>query len=94
MSTPNDIAKFKGKDLPSLWYPPLAFKYVPEALKTPELCLLAVHMNGWALEFVPEALKTSDLCLIAVQLYGNTLEFVPDEFKTPEICQVCVYEYM
>jgi hypothetical protein len=33
-------------------------EYVPEELKTPELCLAAVQQNMYALKFVPENLQT------------------------------------
>jgi hypothetical protein len=39
---------------------------VPEELKTPELCLIAVQADGRALERVPEKLKTAELCMIAI----------------------------
>jgi hypothetical protein len=53
------------------------FQDVPDALKTPELCLVAVQNEGEALEYVPEALKTPELCLAAVQNDGKALQYVP-----------------
>ena len=44
-----------------------ALDYVPDDLKTPDLCLTAVQQDGWALRFVPDDLKTPDLCRIADQ---------------------------
>ena len=43
----------------------LALRYVPEALRTPELCLAAVQQSGNALRWVPELLRTPELCRIA-----------------------------
>jgi hypothetical protein len=40
-----------------------ALQWVPEALKTPELCLAACQQDGEALQWVPESLKTPELCL-------------------------------
>jgi hypothetical protein len=67
----------------------LLLKDVPEALKTPEVCLAAVRRGyqGWqALEYVPESAKTPELCLYAVQRNGYALKFVPEALKTPELC--------
>ncbi len=38
-------------------------QYVPETLKTKEMCLEAVTRTGQALEYVPEAVKTEQLCM-------------------------------
>ena len=66
------------------------FEFVPDKLKTPELCLAAVTKVGWLLEFVPDELKTRKLCLVAVSNNGDALEFVPEEFKTLELCLAAV----
>jgi hypothetical protein len=77
-------------------------KFVPEALKTPEVCRAAVYNGGAALEYVPEALKTAEMCLEAVSLElkngpffsfeygGHLLRFVPEALKTPELCRAAV----
>ena len=44
-----------------------ALKYVPEDMRTYELCEIAVKNEGWALEFVPKEFKTKELCEIAVK---------------------------
>ena len=59
-------------------------KYVPEELKTSELCLEAVSQCGDELQFVPDKLKTMDLCLAAVQENAWAHEYVPDALKTQE----------
>jgi hypothetical protein len=71
----------------------LALQYVPEALKTPELCKLAVKDISWALEYVPETMKTPELCKIAVENYGWALLYVPETLKTPELCKIAVEYY-
>src|SRR5206468_2452135 len=65
-------------------------EYVPDELKTNELCLAAVSNNGCALEYVPDELKTNELCLAAVSRNGWVLEYVPDELKTNELCLAAV----
>jgi hypothetical protein len=57
-------------------------QYVPEHLKTAELCLEAVKRNGLALGFVPEHLKTVELCLEAVR--HNPIYRRGDTYYVPE----------
>ena len=61
-----------------------ALEYVPENLKTTEVCLAAVRSDsfGDTLKHVPEALRTEELCLIAVRSRGSNLEYVPTHIKT------------
>ena len=66
-----------------------SLKYVPESMKTKEICELAVSNDGRALEYVPESMKTNELCRIAVRgkapnLRSNdkrALEYVPQNLK-------------
>ncbi|MCR5260137.1 MAG: hypothetical protein K6E40_18590 [Desulfovibrio sp.] len=60
-------------------------EFVPEALRTPDLCRAACEGSGWALEFVPDALKTEEMCLSAVKNNAWALEHVPKGMKTLEI---------
>ena len=60
-----------------------ALQYVPEELKTPELCEVAVSNSGWALKYVPEELRTLDLCELAVKQIGGTRVF--DEYVPKNI---------
>ena len=56
--------------------------YVPENLRTPEICEIAVKKDGGDLKHVPEELKTQELCKIAVENnHGWALEYVPEEFQ-------------
>ncbi|MCR5259867.1 MAG: DUF4116 domain-containing protein, partial [Desulfovibrio sp.] len=64
--------------------------YVPELLRTPELCWTATMQSGLALESVPPALRTPEICLNAVRISGVVLACVPDGIKTPEICMAAV----
>lgn len=63
---------------------PLLLENVPESLKTPELCQIAVQEQARTLEYVPEALKMLELCLMAVRKDGYALEYVPESLRTPE----------
>ena len=55
--------------------------YVPEELRTKELCEMAVNSRGYALAFVPIEMRTEELCEKAVQKSGRALAYVPKEFK-------------
>ena len=55
--------------------------FVPESLKTAELCLEAVKNNSDALQFVPENLITAELCLEAMKQDGTALQYVPEELR-------------
>jgi hypothetical protein len=63
---------------------------VPRALRTAQVCELAVRGDGAALEHVPKALRTSALCDSAVSKKGAALEFVPSALKTADMCRKAV----
>jgi len=67
-------------------------EYVPENLKTADMCKEAVRQKGWALRFVPEKLKTKELCLEALKQDGSNIEYVPENLKTAEMCHKAVKE--
>ena len=67
-----------------------ALLYVPEELKTLEICLEVVKSDGIALEYVPEELKTPEICMEAVKSNGYALKYVPEEIKTAEMCMEAV----
>ncbi len=64
----------------------MALKCVPVALRTPELCAVAVRRCGLALQWVPETLKTPGLCAEAVAGSGWAVKFVPLKLLTKEMC--------
>ncbi|MDR2583583.1 MAG: DUF4116 domain-containing protein [Fibromonadaceae bacterium] len=72
-----------------------ALEFVPEELRTAEVCLEAIRSSiqysiltsGNALEFVPEALKTAELCAEAVKNNYSAIKFVPKSLMTTELCQ-------
>jgi hypothetical protein len=63
---------------------------VPDNLKTPELCKIAVEENEWALKYVPKALKTPELCKFAVENNAGVLEFVPKALRTSKLYKIAV----
>ena len=63
---------------------------VPRALRTTQVCELAVRGDGAALEHVPKALRTAALCDAAVAKKGAALEFVPAALKTADMCRKAV----
>ena len=67
-----------------------SIQFVPEALKTPELCLAAVSRRGETLNYVPEEKKTVELCQAAIRSNGQALAFVPGALRTPELCMEAV----
>jgi sugar lactone lactonase YvrE len=91
------MAKKKNDLSIDSWYSDIQIKGyilkdIPENKITPEMCFVAVHYWGAALEWVPNKYKTYELCLDAVR--HNTpidegcsaLAFVPNELKTYELC--------
>jgi hypothetical protein len=59
---------------------------VPVALRTVDMCRIAVANIASALEFVPEALRTAELCKIAVAKDGWALVYVPVALRTVALC--------
>ena len=66
-------------------------RFVPEELKTKEMCELAVKDEALTLQYVPEELRTYKLCYVAIKNDGTTLEFVPEELRTFEICNKAIF---
>lgn len=57
-------------------------KYIPEALRTADLCRAAVQQDGMMLAYVPETLKTAELCLAAVQQNQDAMRYVPQSLRS------------
>ena len=56
------------------------------ASQTPELCLVAVQKDGWAIQLVKD--QTPELCMAAVKNNGCALQYVKEQ--TPEICMAAM----
>ena len=65
-------------------------KYVPEELRTKELCEIAVAQEGYAIAFVPDEIITPEICELAVQDYNQALGWVPEELRTKELCEIAL----
>ena len=65
-------------------------QYVPDSLRTAEVCREAVQQYGRALAYVPEPQRTVDLCRAAVRQDGSALQYVPDSRRTEEVCLAAV----
>ena len=73
-----------------LWLNDLQF--IPDELRTKELCESAVKQNGEALNYVPKEYKTIEMCEMAVQNNGETLNYVPDKFQTLKMYKIAVQQ--
>ena len=54
------FCQYAKEDLLNIWY-------VPEHLKTQEMCNEAVQMDPWALRYVPDHFVTQEMCNEAVE---------------------------
>jgi hypothetical protein len=68
---------------------PFNVMFISDKMLTEELCKLAVHKNGYALQYIKE--QTEEICKLAVQQYGSALQWVKDQ--TEEICKLAVQQY-
>ena len=66
------------------------FFFIPDHLKSQEMCEMAFEKNPWELGFVSDRLKTQEMCNKAVTCSPDTLWDVPDHLKTQEICDKAV----
>jgi hypothetical protein len=69
-----------------------ALRYVPEVLRTEELCRIAVSQNGYALEHVPQDLRTEQFCRFAMTRCGLALKYVPQDLRSEDMCRIAVAE--
>ncbi len=67
-----------------------ALEYVPQTLRTDEICRIVVAQYGMALMCVPKALRTGEMCRIAVAEDGRALCHVPEAMRTDELCRIAV----
>lgn len=65
----------------------LALEFIPENLRSGEICAAAIRQNGNALKFLNTgSFRNSDICLEAVRQDGLALQYVRPEEKTPDLC--------
>lgn len=67
-------------------------RHTPVEIRSYELCLKAVILDGRNLQEVPEHLRDYNMCLNAIKSYGDALHFVPEKLRTLEISLISVTE--
>ena len=55
--------------------------FLPDRLKTKEMCNEAVRNNPYTVEYVPDQYRTQEMCNEAVEVDPWLLKYVPDHFK-------------
>ena len=58
---------------------------IPEALRTPDVCLDACRQCGMALAAVPDAVLSPEICLAAVREDPAMLSLLPERLLTPDL---------
>ena len=71
---------------------PLNFWFMPDHLKTQEMCDKAVDKDPNLFKYVPDQSKTQEMCNKAVDKDSEMLMCVPDHLKTHEMCDKAVSE--
>ena len=56
--------------------------FVPDRLKTQEMCTMTVEVDPYTLRYVPVHLRTQEMCEKGVEKYLYSLKFVPDHPRT------------
>ena len=65
-------------------------EYIPDHLKTQEMCIDAVIRDIYMLTYVPDHLKTQEMCKNAFEGGGSwMLKYVPDYFMTEDMIKNC-----
>jgi hypothetical protein len=67
-------------------------RYVPESMRTEELCLLALEhdKDAFALSYIPEERLTPEMCLRAVENDPMDLARIPERLRTVDVCVAAV----
>lgn len=66
--------------------PAFGLGYIPEADRTPDLCMQAYKQQPLALRYFPKLQISEDLCEDAIQRDGTCLAYVPEQYKTKNRC--------
>ena len=66
--------------------------FIPDHLKTQEMCDKAVAHNPRVLDYIPDKFKTQEMYIKAVEIDPLQLRHVCDEFKTQKMCIKAVKE--
>ena len=65
---------------------PLLMIYIPDHLKTKEMCQTAIEKRLRGLYYVPNPIAMLGMHIKVVAFNPYALRFVPDHFKTQDIC--------
>ena len=60
---------------------PRYLTFLPDRLRTKEMCNEAVRNNPYTLKYVPDQYRTQEMCNEAVEVDPWLLKYVPDHFK-------------
>lgn len=64
----------------------MSLEFIPDEVKTYEMCKSAIILRPLELRFVPEWYKTKEICEIAVRKCGRTIIYVPEKLRTLNLC--------
>lgn len=53
----------------------LSLRFIPDELKTEEVCLLAIEQNPMAIKYIPTSKQTSKIVLTAINKNADTLKY-------------------
>jgi hypothetical protein len=65
-------------------------KYVPQHMRSRQICEVAVRLRGSDLLHVPRSVLTADFLRATIEYSGENLCYVPDDLKTAELCYMAV----
>lgn len=71
----------------------LALEFVPDVMKSPELCLAAFETSKYAMQYIPEntvIYTTEESALAAVNRDGIILKHVSGQCRTKEVCLAAI----
>ena len=65
---------------------PWVLRFIPDHLKTQEMCIEALETGLWKLEDVPDRFKTKEMCIKAIEVDPWSLKHALDHLKMQEMC--------
>ena len=62
-----------------------ALRDIPDDVKTPKMCELAVEISPWSLQYVPDELVTEEMLRTVTRMAcGRLTDNFPERFRTKE----------
>lgn len=65
-------------------------EHISDSLKTHDVCMNVVKLDGCALAFIPDHMKVDAVCWEAIRNDGYALAWVPHTMRTPDMCLAAV----